>query len=208
MRIALLALVAACSSSPAPARSKPAPAPAPPVVAAPDPFAAENLGFEEVDGDQPKGWAFKNGAVAAVTDEKHGGARSLRLDGERYALRRLSAQAFIGKRITVRGFLKTQDATYAALWLRADDASGAVAFDNMQGRQLTGTRPWTAAQVTIDVPANAETLVIGAMQVGTGTAWVDDLRVEVAEIKPAAEIELQGTVVDPAGALAATPRLS
>src|SRR5689334_7944035 len=127
MRIALLALVVACSSTPAP---KPVPAPTPVVAAKPppppDPFAAQNLGFEDVEGDQPKGGTVKNGAAATVTDEKHGGARALRLEGERYASTRLPAKPFAGKRITVRGFIKTKDATFAALWVRVDAASGVL----------------------------------------------------------------------------------
>lgn len=206
MRIALVALVAACSGSAPPPKSPP-PSPAV-VVTAPDPFAAYNLGFEDVDGDQPRAWVIKNGTAATVTEIKHGGGRSLRLDDGRIASTSLPAKDFLGKRVTVRGFIQTKDATFAALWVRADAASEVLAFDNMEPRKLTGTQPWTAVEVAIDVPPTADKILVGAMLYGTGSAWFDDLRIEVGEIKPPAEIELQGIVVDPAGAPAANAEVA
>ena len=186
---------------PAPAPTPAAPAPAPP--AAPDPFASLDLGFEAPEGDQPKGWWIGEGDVAIVADEKHGGARSLRIrptGGEfRAAGVRIDAKPFIGKHVTLRGWIKTdQAAGGAALWVRVD--GGPRAFDNMAGRQLTGTLPWTEASVEVDVLPGAEMLFVGTMLLGRGTAWFDDLRVELGEPKPAAPIVLEGTVTDPAGA--------
>lgn len=165
-----------------------------------DPFAAQNFGFELVDGVAARGWVVKNGEAPTVTDEKHGGARALRLEGERYASTRMPAKDFIGKRLTLHGFIKSRDAAFAALWIRADSAGEMLAIDNMEPTRINGTQPWTAVAVSIDVPAGADTLIFGAMQVGNGVAWFDDLRVEIGEITPPAEIELQGVVVDPAGA--------
>jgi erythromycin esterase len=206
-------LLAACSGHSAP-RSVPAPAPAPAPVAPPkapappaeppDPFVSMNLGFEDADGDKPKGWWVGDPAdIALVTDVKHGGDRALRIrptGGEfRAAAGRIDAKPYVGKHITLRGWIKT-DATAdgAALWLRVDGGEGA--FDNMGDKKLTGTRPWTEASVEVDVPQGAEALIAGAMVIGRGTAWFDDLRITVSDVKPAGPIVIEGTVTDPAGA--------
>jgi len=117
-------LITACSRPPAsqPAPVTPVPASAVPAAstavpgtaaAAPalEPFAALNLGFEDVDGALPRGWTGRDaGALAAVTDEKHGGARALRVraaDGAyRSASARLDAAALAGKHVRLRGWIK------------------------------------------------------------------------------------------------------
>jgi len=135
-RLLLSALVlTACSGQPA---TRPAPAlpeaPAPPAAAppapaaapAPDPFAALNLGFEDVDGALPRGWTGRDaGALAAVTDEKHGGARALRVraaDGAyRSASARIDAAPLAGKHVRLRGWIKAEQVGEGAvLWLRAE----------------------------------------------------------------------------------------
>ncbi len=213
-------VLAACSGSagslpgpaPAPPAPAPAPAPAPPPAPAPAPapFASLNLGFEEVEGALPRAWTSRSAAeLAVVTDEKHGGARSLRIRAAagdfRAASTKHDAKPFAGKRVRVRGWIKTdQVADGAALWLRVDaGAAGAAAFDNMYDRRVTGTAAWTAAAVEVDVPADGQTLIVGVMMFGSGTAWFDDLALEVTEVAPPAPIAIEGTVTDPAGAPAA-----
>ncbi len=221
MRTLLLSalVLAACSGS-AP-RSDPAPAPAAPASAAPatpatappaapDPFASMNLGFEDVEGALPRAWTARDASeVAVVTDEKHGGGRALRVRAAGGDFRAVStrhdARPFAGKRVRLRGWIKTDGTTDgAALWLRVDSATDTgAAFDNMGDRRITGTAAWTAAGVEVDVPADGETMVIGVMLVGRGTAWFDDLALEVTEITPPPPIAIEGTVTDPAGAPAA-----
>lgn len=49
--------------------------------------------------------------------------------------------AFSGARIRLTGYLKTENITegFAGLWMRVDGPNGALAFDNMQSRGVTGT---------------------------------------------------------------------
>ncbi|HWO26723.1 MAG TPA: erythromycin esterase family protein [Kofleriaceae bacterium] len=211
-------LVAGCASRPAsapapaapaapatpatpatPAASAAAPAPAPA-----DPFAAHNLGFEDVDGTQPRAWALHDGRPVAVDSaEKHGGARSLRLegsaDGFRAAVTKLDVAQLRGKRLRLHGWLKTQAASVgAALLIRADGAQ--VAIEAMRDRMITGTAAWTPATIELDVPAGATGVSVGGLILGSGTAWLDDLRIEVAEPKAPAEVAIEGVVTDAAGA--------
>ncbi|HEY5922247.1 MAG TPA: carboxypeptidase-like regulatory domain-containing protein [Kofleriaceae bacterium] len=205
MRSLILAIVAACSGAPkiVPA---PAPLPAPAPAAAPQPtgpFAEQNLGFEQLDGTRPKAWESRSGVHAAVTDQKHGGARSLRLEvtgGEGHAASTsFDAKPYLGKRVRVHGYIKTQGAGSAAIWLRADRGDAPLGFEGMEDRRVTGTAEWTQATVELDIPLEAERIVIGGMVGEKGIAWFDDLSIEVDTIKPPAQIVVEGTVVDFAG---------
>jgi erythromycin esterase len=170
------------------------------VAVAPDP---QNLGFEQVENDAPKIWSSKSGPLAAVTEEKHGGSRSLRLDGHRIASSSIDATPFRGKRIVVRGWIKTAESAGAGLWVRADSDDEMLELDNMNGRYVAGTKPWTEVRAEVPVDAKATHLLFGALQVGTGSAWYDDLVIEAAAIEPAKQIVLAGNVLDPSGAPAA-----
>ena len=88
-----------------------------------------------------------------------------------------------GQRVRVSGYVRTEAVAdgYAGLWVRADGPGGALALDNMEGRGLTGTTGWTRLAVALDVPAGATSVAFGALKVGDGTAWFDDLRVEIVE---------------------------
>jgi hypothetical protein len=71
-------------------------------------------------------------------------------------------------------------AGWAGLWLRIDPAEGAphLAFDNMEGRGVTGTQDWGRYEVVLDVPENASQIAFGALLTDEGTVWVDDLSIE------------------------------
>lgn len=90
--------------------------------------------------------------------------------------------AAAGKHVSLSGFLRTEDVRdgWAGLWLRADGAEKMpVAFKNMDDHGVTGTTPWTRYEISIDVPANAERIVFGALNTGSGTAWVDSLKITI-----------------------------
>ena len=86
-----------------------------------------------------------------------------------------------GKRVRFSGFIKSEAITrgYAGLWWRVDGASGVLAFDNMQTRGVTGTTDWTRHVVELPVDANAKNINFGLLMPGDGTAWFDDLTVEL-----------------------------
>lgn len=94
-----------------------------------------------------------------------------------------SAKDYRGKRVRLKGEIKTQGVQkWAGFWLRADDARNKmVAFDNMQQRGLSGDTDWTAAEIVLDVPAEAEVLFFGLILDGKGKAWMRGLTFEVVE---------------------------
>ena len=100
----------------------------------------------------PRGWSG-GPRETLFLDEKAGpnGKQAARLQRDTRSSNQFSSLTtgipadFTGTQIELRGLLKTQDVTgFAGLWLREDGDSGAVAFDNMQNRQLNRMRRWTA----------------------------------------------------------------
>lgn len=89
--------------------------------------------------------------------------------------------AAAGKRVRYSGYIKTQDITrgWAGLWWRVDGESGVLAFDNMNGRGATGTSDWKRYEIELPVAADAKNINFGAILTGDGSAWFDDLRVEL-----------------------------
>jgi hypothetical protein len=82
---------------------------------------------------------------------------------------------FRGQRVAFSAYLATQNVTGSgSLWFRADDGSGAVvAFQNTFRRGLSGTSPWTAEILVIDVPETADSIFYGVSLSGSGMLWVD-----------------------------------
>jgi erythromycin esterase-like protein len=94
-----------------------------------------------------------------------------------------------GKRIRYSGAVKTAGIKdgYAGLWWRVDGAPGEVlAFDNMQSRGIRGDRDWEYYTIELAVPEKATNINFGLLHPGDGTAWFDDLKIEVDE-KPFTE---------------------
>jgi erythromycin esterase-like protein len=87
-----------------------------------------------------------------------------------------------GKRIRYSGWIKTEGITngYAGLWWRVDGPSNAqLAFDNMSTRGATGTNDWRQFTIELPVGQTATNINFGAIMPGNGTAWFDNLTVEI-----------------------------
>ncbi len=83
---------------------------------------------------------------------------------------------FTGKSVELRGWLKAEHVEeWVGLWLRVDGENGALQFDNMESRRLTGTFDWQEFRVTLPLPAEAKEIYFGALLGGTGRLWVDDV---------------------------------
>jgi TonB family protein len=86
-----------------------------------------------------------------------------------------------GKRVRFSGYIKTEGVTqgYAGLWWRVDGAAGALAFDNMHDRGVTGTTDWKRYEIELPVAADATNINFGALFPANGTAWFDSLAIEL-----------------------------
>jgi hypothetical protein len=90
---------------------------------------------------------------------------------------------FAGKRVRMKGWMKTKDVeSWAGFWLRIDINLG---FDNMHegknNREIKGTTDWKEYAIVLDVPDSAVNLAYGALLNGTGQIWFKNLSFEVVD---------------------------
>lgn len=114
----------------------------------------------------------KVSCALSATTEKPSGFITLMQD--------FRAKKFLGKRVRLAAFIKTEDLTgWAALWMRADGfGREQLVLDNMFHRKITGTTDWTHYEVVIDIPEEAHMIGFGALLSGNGKIWVDDVTFE------------------------------
>ena len=88
--------------------------------------------------------------------------------------------AVAGRKIRFSGAIRTASLDgFAGLWWRADGPDGVLVFDNMQARAPKGTTEWTRHEIVLDIPRETINVNFGVLMPGTGTAWFDDLRLEI-----------------------------
>ena len=95
---------------------------------------------------------------------------------------------YLGRRVRMSGMVKTKDVSdWAGLWFRIDEKGSdkSLGFDNMhdgkKDRSIKGTTDWSKYEIVLDVPMNASNLAYGALLVGTGQIWFDNLKFEVVD---------------------------
>jgi hypothetical protein len=158
------------------------------------------LGFEDQQAaGVPTGWVgTPEGTVFADDKIVHGGHWAARLERKAdssegfSSLHRSIALELAGKTIEIRGFLRTEAVSgFAGLWLREDgESTTALAFDNMQSRQLNGTTDWTEYSIKLPLHPDARLAFFGVLLVGNGKMWADDFQLLV-DGKPAHEAPRQ-----------------
>lgn len=95
---------------------------------------------------------------------------------------------YLGKRVRMSGMLKTKDVSiWSGFWFRIDQkgSNETLGFDNMhdgkKNRSIKGTTEWTKYEIVLDVPLKASNLAYGALLVGTGQIWFDDIKFEIVD---------------------------
>ena len=93
-----------------------------------------------------------------------------------------SAKDYLGERIKMTGYIKTENAEWAVMWLRVDSEDyKELGFDNMNDRPIKGTEDWTKCEIVLDVPEESYTLNFGVFLSSTGKLWFDDVTFEVVD---------------------------
>lgn len=101
-------------------------------------------------------------------------------DGFGTLMQDFSAEKYLGKRVRLTAFVKSENvADWAGLWMRVDKGSRSVAFDNMQDRPIKGTTEWKPYEVVLDVPQDATGIFFGVLLSKTGTVWLNNVKFEV-----------------------------
>ena len=101
-------------------------------------------------------------------------------DGFGTLMQQISASDYLGKRVRLHAWVKSQDVEGSAgVWMRVDKEQTMVAFDNMQHRAIKGTQPWKQCDVVLDVPNDATGIFFGILLSGSGEVWMNDVSFEV-----------------------------
>jgi erythromycin esterase len=85
-----------------------------------------------------------------------------------------------GKRVTFSAAIRTEgvETGYASLWLRVDGADGQmISIDNAS--RTRGSTDWVRGQIERSVSSSAATVYFGFFLQGKGSAWFDDMRIEI-----------------------------
>lgn len=92
----------------------------------------------------------------------------------------IQAQRYLGQRVRFRARVRTQDVSgWAGLWMRVDAPNGKrLAFYNSQDKPIKGTTDWQERSVVLDVPADADAILFGVIDGGTGQVWMEPLAFE------------------------------
>lgn len=158
------------------------------------------------------------------TDVVRSGEASMRLSATGNRNRRdwavsvqmVDASPYRGKRVRLSGWLRSDDVRSGGLWMRidgiVDGRAAQIALDNMEDRELEGTKDWTEREIVLDVTAESVTILIGSMITGDGAIWVDDLSFEVVDEGVELTTEAEVVVTDdrytrPPGVFAAPQNL-
>jgi hypothetical protein len=139
----------------------------------------------------PAGWYlsgakpadYESGTDAQAHYNSHPSAylksKKAEIDGFGTLMQNFRADQYAGKRLRFTAFVKTEGVQdWAGLWMRVDKGKESVAFDNMYDRPIKGTSGWQQYAVVLDVPQNASGIFFGVLLHGTGTVWMNSVKIE------------------------------
>ena len=143
------------------------------------------------NGNMPALWHGRpTGAIAFTKSERPNRARVVRIalgpgsPATFASLTNCMARDFAGKRITLRGELRTVGVKgFAGLTLIESASDGVLAVESMRAQDLHGTTGWREYSVTLPVKRRARRVLFGAMLSGKGEVRIADLQL-LADGKP------------------------
>ena len=130
----------------------------------------------EMGIDKGAGQSGKNAATIKSKD--------FMIDGFGTLMQQSSPDKYLGKRVRMTGYVKTENvASWAGLWLRIDQSGSQqpLSFDNMGSRPIKGTTGWKKYEIVLDIPGNASLMAYGALLDGTGQVWFDNITFEIVD---------------------------
>jgi hypothetical protein len=137
-----------------------------------------------VAGDKPAEYTFdtdsavtRDGARSAIIRAKTSNA-----PGFGTLMQTLSAQNYVGSRVRLSAYLRSEDVRRGQMWLRIDGKENKVlGFDNMDSRPITGSTEWKRYEIVLDVPEGAVALAFGFFLAGKGALWADSFNLEIVD---------------------------
>lgn len=147
-----------------------------------------NLDFEKIKNDAmlPNGWIkWGNYDLKIDSTQAFNGKNSLLIDAQSGGTFGSVAYAlpanFKGKKITLEGYIKYENATdgFVGLLMRIDKDGQSIAFDNMNSQKLQGTADWKKYSITYEFKENADQIYVAGILNGKGKAWFDNFKVTI-----------------------------
>jgi len=148
-----------------------------------------NLSFEDIESGKPKDWTeFQrqpNYTISLDSIQVKSGKYAIAIEFtgssvDFQAVQYVLPGIYSGKKITLSGYIKTENVTggYAGLWMRIDPG---IANNDMRQDGVTGTTDWKKYEIRLDMgdPAISKQIVFGGLLVGKGKMWMDDLRITI-----------------------------
>lgn len=99
-------------------------------------------------------------------------------------MQQCKADVYKGLRLKMTGIMRCEYVTErAGFWLRIDQegTTTPLGFDNMSKQPVSGNTGWARYEIVLDVPHNADAIAFGALLMGNGQLWVDDIKFEVVD---------------------------
>ncbi len=90
-----------------------------------------------------------------------------------------------GKKLTVKGQIRTENATSASIWLQCWRKNPLGLVHVAETQAVTETKDWTPVEVTFTVPESTDFAILRCVLRGKGTAWFDDVEVLDESPQPA-----------------------
>ncbi len=101
-------------------------------------------------------------------------------DGKTSATAKFPIEAARGKKVRLSTWIKTERVSgFAGGWWQCERPTGAGVYVDMESQQIKGTTDWKRYELVVDVPPNAFEVSFGFMLVGEGSAWFDDIEIEI-----------------------------
>lgn len=139
-----------------------------------------------LSGSNPSGYTMKADTEVFHTGTRSGylGANESVIEGQFGTMMQIfSAQNWIGKRMKMSCFMKTNNVVKCGAWVRIDKENGdLVGFDNMENRSIIGTTDWNYYTIVLDVPEESTVINFGVLLIGSGEVWIDGIKFEEVDL--------------------------
>lgn len=147
-----------------------------------------NLDFNNFDPENqifPKGW-FKWGDFKTVKGEllenTNYVGKVVSDDKGKFGVITYRIPAnYVGDTITLAGYIKHENVKngFVGLLMRIDGHNRMLAMENMFHNKIKGTKDWKEYSIKLPYPPEAESIYIGGILSGKGTAWFDDFKITI-----------------------------
>ncbi len=148
-------------------------------------------------GEAPKGWFLPKPCADAgyellvTQDSAAAGQRSVALSGPGKeqgmfgnCMQNVDAAPFRGKRLRFSAAVRCEpadEASRAQLWFRVDRPERQPAFFDNMGERPIRSGEWRHYEIVGDVAEDADSIALGLMLLGGGTAMLDEVTLEVTD---------------------------